>query len=43
VTGTATPLHLGRTVASYEVVIRDEQERRLCTARITCLLIPANR
>jgi uncharacterized protein (TIGR00369 family) len=43
VTGVATPLHLGRTVASYQVVIRDAEERRLCTARITCLLIPAKR
>lgn len=41
VTGVATPLHLGRTVASFEVVIRDAKDRRLCTARITCLLIPA--
>jgi 1,4-dihydroxy-2-naphthoyl-CoA hydrolase len=41
VTGVATPLHLGRTVASYQVVIRDAADRRLCTARITCLLVPA--
>lgn len=34
----ATALSLGRTLASYEVVITDEQERRICTARITCLL-----
>lgn len=38
VTGTATPLHLGRGTASYEVVITDENGRRLCTARITCLI-----
>jgi uncharacterized protein (TIGR00369 family) len=38
VTGTATPLHLGRGTATYEVVITDEQERRVCTARITCLI-----
>ena len=38
VTGTATPLHLGRTVASYEIVIADDQDRRVCTARITCLI-----
>jgi 1,4-dihydroxy-2-naphthoyl-CoA hydrolase len=38
VTGTATPLHLGRTVASYEIVITDNQDRRVCTARITCLI-----
>ena len=38
VTGTATPLSLGRTLASYEVVITDEDGHRLCTSRITCLL-----
>jgi uncharacterized protein (TIGR00369 family) len=38
VTGVATPLHLGQTVASYEVVITDAQERRICTSRITCLI-----
>jgi 1,4-dihydroxy-2-naphthoyl-CoA hydrolase len=38
VTGTATPLSLGRTLASYEVVISDDQGNRLCTSRITCLL-----
>lgn len=43
VTGVATPVHLGRSSACYEVVITDEQDRRLCTARITCSLIPAER
>jgi len=38
VTGTATPLSVGRTLVSYEVVITDEDDRRVCTARITCLL-----
>lgn len=38
VTGVATPLHLGSTVASYQVEITDEQGRRVCTARITCLI-----
>ncbi|MFJ9693261.1 PaaI family thioesterase [Kitasatospora sp. NPDC101183] len=38
VTGTATPLHLGRTMATYEVVITDEQDRRVCTSRLTCLI-----
>jgi 1,4-dihydroxy-2-naphthoyl-CoA hydrolase len=38
VTGTATALHLGRTVATYEIVITDEQDRRVCTSRITCLI-----
>ena len=38
VTGTATSLSLGRTVAVYEIVIRDEKEKLICTARLTCLL-----
>ncbi len=38
VTGTATPIHLGSSVASYEVVVTDEEDRRICTSRITCLL-----
>jgi 1,4-dihydroxy-2-naphthoyl-CoA hydrolase len=38
VTGVATRLHGGRTVASYEIVISDDQGRRVCTARLTCLL-----
>ena len=43
VTGVATAIHLGRSMACYEVVITDDQERRLCTARITCALIPRER
>jgi uncharacterized protein (TIGR00369 family) len=43
VTGVATPLHLGRSMASYEVVITDEQDRRVCTCRITCALLPRER
>jgi 1,4-dihydroxy-2-naphthoyl-CoA hydrolase len=39
VVGVATPLHLGRSVACYEVVISDEEGRRVCTARITCNLV----
>lgn len=38
VTGVATPVHRGRSTATYEIVITDEQERRVCTARLTCLL-----
>jgi 1,4-dihydroxy-2-naphthoyl-CoA hydrolase len=38
VTGVATPLHLGGTIATYEIVITDEEDRRVCTARLTCLL-----
>ena len=38
VTGVARPLHLGRTTATYEIVITDQAGRRTCTARLTCLL-----
>lgn len=38
VTGTATPVHRGRSTATYEIVITDEQDRRVCSARLTCLL-----
>ncbi len=37
VTGIATPITLGRTLACYEVVVTDEDGRRICTSRITCL------
>jgi uncharacterized protein (TIGR00369 family) len=39
VTGTATALHLGRSVASYEIVITDDAGKRVCTARVTCQLV----
>ncbi|MEU6313459.1 hotdog fold thioesterase [Streptomyces sp. NPDC047014] len=38
VTGVATPVHRGRSTTTYEIVISDEQDRRVCTARLTCLL-----
>jgi uncharacterized protein (TIGR00369 family) len=41
VTGVATPIYLGRTTTSYEIVITDERDKRVCTARITCQLIQA--
>ncbi|MFT4288975.1 hotdog fold thioesterase [Nocardioides sp.] len=40
VTGTATAIHLGRTSAAYDVVITNEQGKRVCTSRITCALVP---
>ena len=43
VTGTATPIHLGSTVTSYAIAITDEQDRQVCTARLTCLIRPASR
>ncbi len=39
VTGTATALRLGRTVASYEIVITNDAGERVCTARVTCQLV----
>ena len=38
VTGTATPLHLGGTTASWQIVVTDEEGHAVCTSRITCLL-----
>lgn len=38
VTGVATPVHLGGSVATYEIVVTDESGNRVCTARLTCLL-----
>ncbi|MEU6170743.1 hotdog fold thioesterase [Streptantibioticus parmotrematis] len=40
VTGVATPVHRGRSSATYEIVISDEQDRRVCSARLTCMLRP---
>jgi len=37
--GVATAVHLGRTTASYEVVVTDDAGRRVCTARLTCVLL----
>ncbi len=39
VTGVATALSLGKTMCSYEIVITNEQGERICTARITCLIL----
>ena len=38
VTGVATQSHAGRTLATYEVLITDDRGRRVCTARLSCLL-----
>jgi uncharacterized protein (TIGR00369 family) len=43
VTGVATPAHLGRTSATWEVVVTDERGKRVCTSRITCSLVPRER
>ncbi len=38
VTGVCTPLHAGRTMASYQIVISDDAGHRVCTARLSCLI-----
>lgn len=38
VTGVATPVHAGSTVVSYQIEVTDDTGRRVCTARITCLI-----
>jgi 1,4-dihydroxy-2-naphthoyl-CoA hydrolase len=43
VTGVATAIHRGRSMAAYEVIITDEDGRRVCTSRITCTLVAKNR
>jgi uncharacterized protein (TIGR00369 family) len=38
VTAVCTAINLGRTLASHEIVIRDEEGRRLSTVRMTNFL-----
>lgn len=38
VTATATPASIGRTLATAEIVVTDAEDRRICTARLTCYL-----
>ena len=37
-TGVATPIHRGRTTTSHEIVVSDDSGRRVCTARLSCLI-----
>jgi len=34
--GMSTPLHVGRTIATFEIVVSNESGERVCTARLTC-------
>ncbi|WP_438943126.1 PaaI family thioesterase [Nonomuraea aridisoli] len=38
VTGVATRVHGGRTLATYAIEITDDQGRLVCTSRLTCML-----
>jgi 1,4-dihydroxy-2-naphthoyl-CoA hydrolase len=37
VTGVATLAHGGRTMSTFDIVITDEDGKRICTARLSCL------
>ena len=39
VTGVATAVSLGKTVCCYDIVISNDSGDRICTARITCLIL----
>lgn len=41
VTGVATPLHLGRRTAVYQVEITDDEGRRTAIGRLTCQMLDA--
>jgi len=38
ITGIATAISLGKTLAIYDVVLSDEAGKKICTSRLTCLL-----
>ena len=38
VTAVATLAHGGRTLATFDILITDEDGRKVCTARLTCLI-----
>ncbi|RCG33360.1 hotdog fold thioesterase [Sphaerisporangium album] len=38
VTGVATRLHGGRSLATYDISITDDEGRLVCTSRLTCML-----
>ncbi|HVV97444.1 MAG TPA: hotdog fold thioesterase [Rhodanobacteraceae bacterium] len=40
VTGTARPLHIGRSTQVWEIRIEDEQGRLVCISRLTLAVVP---
>ena len=40
VTGTATPVHLGRSTQVWQIVIVDEQGKTVCVSRCTLAVVP---
>ncbi|MFD9698035.1 hotdog fold thioesterase [Lentzea sp. NPDC059081] len=43
VTAVCTPLHIGRTSSTFDIVITDDRGNRTCTARLTCAVIELRR
>ena len=43
VTGTGTPIHVGRSTQVWEVRIVDESERPICVSRCTLAVVPRDR
>lgn len=43
VTGTGTPIHVGRTTQVWEVRIVDEKQRPICVSRCTLAVVPKDR
>jgi len=42
VTAIATPLSVGRTLVTSQIAVTDEEDRPVCTARLTCFLRDAS-
>ena len=43
VTGTALPIHIGRSTQVWEIRIVDEQQRPICVSRCTLAVVPRDR
>jgi 1,4-dihydroxy-2-naphthoyl-CoA hydrolase len=43
VTGTGTPIHLGRSTQVWEIRIVDEEDRPICVSRCTLAVVPRDR
>ncbi|GAA4422269.1 hotdog fold thioesterase [Georgenia halophila] len=41
VTARTTPLHQGRRTATYDITVVDDDGRRICTARLSCMILEA--
>lgn len=43
VTGTATPIHIGRSTHVWEIRIVDEEQRPICVSRCTLAVVPKDK